>query len=220
VGFDNRPVTATELPYSPAADRNAGPVLDVLRGLLPAHAAVLEVASGTGQHAQRFATDRPGWHWQPTDGDPRSLPAIAARCAALPNVAPAISLDVLAQPWPPSLGRFDALYCANMLHIAPWACCAALMQGAAGHLVAGGLLLLYGPYLVDGVDTAPGNLAFDADLRARDARWGLRRLADVVQSAGDAGLAFDRRFEMPANNLLLVFSRQPPDPAPTAGPAG
>jgi hypothetical protein len=197
---------AAELPFSPAADRNGGPVLETLRGLLPAAASVLEVASGTGQHAQRFATEQPGWRWQPSEADVRSLPAITARCAALPNVAPALVLDVLAQPWPPSLGRFDAVYCANMLHIAPWACCAALMHGASTHLVGGGLLLLYGPYIVEGLDTAPSNLAFDADLRSRDPRWGLRRLADVVQSAGAAGLNFEQHFEMPANNLLLVFS--------------
>ena len=116
-----------------------------------------------------------------------------------------LRLDVLATPWPPALGRYDAIYCANLLHIAPWPTCAALMAGAAAHLEPGGALVLYGPYFVDGVAPAPGNLAFDADLRARDARWGLRRLADAAEAAQHAGLVLEQRFEMPANNLALVF---------------
>src|SRR5438105_10121857 len=112
-------MTHDDLPFSPAADRNKGPILDVLRRVLPASGAVLEIASGTGQHAAHFAANHPGWQWQPTDVDEAALTGIASRCASLPNVRPPIRLDVLALPWPPALGRFDAVYCANMLHISP-----------------------------------------------------------------------------------------------------
>ena len=193
--------------HSPAAERNKAPILAVLERVLPARAAVLEIASGTGQHAAHFAAAQPGWDWQPSDVDARSLAAIAAHASGVANVRPALPLDVLAVPWPAAIGRFDAVYCANMIHIAPWATCGALMQGAARHLVDGGVLLLYGPYLVDGEATAPSNLAFDLDLRRRDASWGLRRLAAVVDEAARAGLAFEERIGMPANNFMLVFRR-------------
>ena len=191
--------------WSPAADRNKDPILAVLTQALPGAATVLEVASGTGQHAAHFAAARPDWDWQPTDADPRSLAAIASHTAELANVRPPLALDVLAARWPESLGRFTAAYCANLLHIAEWGACAALMAGAARHLVPGGMLFVYGPYLVDGEPTAPGNVAFDADLRGRNAAWGLRRLGDVVDAAEAAGLVFEQRFDLPANNLLLVF---------------
>jgi len=193
--------------HSPAAERNKAPILAVLERVLPARAAVLEIASGTGQHAAHFAAAQPGWDWQPSDVDARSLAAIAAHAGGVANVRPALPLDVLAVPWPAAIGRFDAVYCANMIHIASWATCGALMHGAARHLVDGGVLLLYGPYLVDGEATAPSNLAFDLDLRRRDASWGLRRLAAVVDEAARAGLAFEDRIGMPANNFMLVFRR-------------
>jgi len=102
------------------------------------------------------------------------------------------------------------VFCANLLHIAPWACCAALLRGAARHLAPDGLLLTYGPYLEDGVPTAASNLAFDADLRARNPAWGLRRLADVAQQAANAGLVLRERVALPANNLLLAWGRSRP----------
>ena len=193
--------------HSPAAERNKAPILAVLERVLPTRAAVLEIASGTGQHAAHFAAAQPGWDWQPSDVDARSLAAIAAHASGVANVRPALPLDVRAVPWPAAIGRFDAVYCANMIHIAPWATCGALMHGAARHLIEGGVLLLYGPYLVDGEATAPSNLAFDLDLRRRDASWGLRRLAAVVDEAARAGLAFEERIGMPANNFMLVFRR-------------
>lgn len=199
-------MNATPLPFSPAAERNRGPLLEVLRRVLPPDAQVLEIASGTGQHAEHFAQAMPGWRWQPSEADAAALPAIAARCAALPNVLAPRPLDVL-QPWPAGLGPFDAVFCANLLHIAPWQTCGALMRGAAACLHAGGVLLLYGPYFVDGEPAAPSNLAFDADLRRRDPRWGLRRLADVVAQAEAAGLRLEQRFSMPANNLSLMLRR-------------
>jgi len=201
------PNLEVELTTSPAAERNKAPILDVLMRVLPEAATVLEIASGTGQHAAHFATARPDWTWQPTDADANALASIASRTAALANVRPPLTLDVLAPRWPDSLGRFDALYCANLLHIAEWPTCAALMAGSARHLAPRGALVLYGPYVVDGEPTAPGNVAFDADLRRRNPAWGVRRLADVVAAAEQVGLSFEQRFDMPANNLMLVFRR-------------
>jgi SAM-dependent methyltransferase len=196
----------SSMPFSPAAERNRAPILAVLQRLLPREAMVLEVAAGTGQHAAHFAAAEPGWRWQPTDADDAALAGIAAHATGLPNVRPPLRLDVLAGgPWPGAAASFDAVYCANMLHIAPWATCAALMRGAAGRLKPGGRLVIYGPFLVDGEPPAPSNLAFDADLRRRDPAWGLRSLAAVQAEAAAAGLAFDQRIDMPANNLVLAF---------------
>lgn len=207
---------AASLPTSPAAERNKGPILDVLRTLLPPGARVLEVASGTGQHAAHFAQQQPQWHWQPSDGDAQALPAVARRCATLANVARPRHLDLLvpgAQDEPgereDDVRDFDAVFAANLLHIAPWPACAALMRLAAARLRAGGRLVVYGPFEVEGEPLAPSNRAFDADLRARDARWGLRRLVDVQAEAARAGLVFEQRVAMPANNLVLVWRRPP-----------
>ena len=203
-----------ELPHSPAADRNKQPILDALTRILGERGTSLEIASGTGQHAAWFAAAMPQWIWQPTDADARMLPALASRVAeaALPNLRPPLLLDVMAPQWP-SQGsafvekeeKFDAIYCANMLHIAPWPACAALMQGAARHLLPGGLLITYGPYFEEEVSPAPSNQAFDEDLRARNSSWGIRRLEDVAAEARRSGLALRERHAMPANNLLLVF---------------
>ncbi|KQX30022.1 DUF938 domain-containing protein [Variovorax sp. Root434] len=203
-----------DLPHSPAADRNKQPILDALTRILGERGTVLEIASGTGQHAAWFAAAMTQWVWQPTDADARMLPAIASRVAeaAQPNLRPPLLLDVMAPQWPlqgsasaEEEKKFDAIYCANMLHIAPWTTCAALMHGAARHLLPGGVLITYGPYLEDEVPTAPGNLAFDEDLRARNSAWGIRRLEDVTAEAHRAGLVLRERHVMPANNLLLVF---------------
>lgn len=194
-----------ELPFSPAAERNRQPLLEALDELLPLQCRVLEIASGTGQHAEYFAAARHGWHWQPSDADPDALAGIAARCAGLPNVGQPLQLDVLRPPWPPMDGPLDAVFCANMLHISPWATCAALMKGVAQRLVSGGVLAIYGPFIVDGELTAPSNAAFDASLSARNPQWGLRRLSSVVAEADAVGLSFEQRVAMPANNLMLVF---------------
>jgi hypothetical protein len=196
--------------HSPAAERNRAPIGAELLRRLPPQGLMLEIASGTGQHAAHFAAALPGWRWQPSDGDARSLPSIAAWCEGIANVLPPLHLDVLAAQWPGVPAAVDAIYCANLLHISPWATCAALMQGAARHLSARGLLVLYGPYLVDDAPTASSNQAFDADLRGRDSAWGLRRLADVQREAQAAGLDLRERIAMPANNLLLVFARVAP----------
>ena len=202
--------------HSPAAERNRGPILAELQRLLPAHGVALEIASGTGQHAAFFAAGLPGWQWLPSDPEPHALASIAAWCAGSVNVLAPIALDVMSPEWHGAAQPADALFCANMLHIAPWATCAGLMQGAARHLAANGLLLLYGPYLVEGEPVAPGNTAFDADLRARNPAWGLRRLADVLVQAEAAGLRLRERVQMPANNLLLVLQRVKASPSAAA----
>ena len=195
-----------DLPHSPAAERNRQPILDVLRAVLGPQGTALEIASGTGQHAVFFAAALPQWSWQTSEFDVGLLPALAARIAqaGVPNVRAPVRLDVTAASWPVT-GRFDAIFCANLLHIAPWAACAGLMAGAARHLAADGLLLTYGPYLEDEVETAPSNLAFDQSLRARDPAWGLRRRKDVEATARQHGLGLRQRHALPANNLLLVF---------------
>ena len=195
-----------DLPFSPAAERNKAAVLDALRQRLPPTASVLEIASGTGQHAQHFALACPGWRWQPTDAEPSMLPAIDARCSRIANVLPALRLDVMQAVWSlRDAAPFDAVYCANLLHISPWSSCTALMNGAAAHLAPSGRLLLYGPYRQAGVPTAPSNEAFDADLKSRHPQWGLRTLSDVEREAEAQGLALHDVVAMPANNLLLVF---------------
>lgn len=197
--------------FSPAAERNKQPILDVLRQVLPERGNALEIASGTGQHLVWFASSLPHWTWQPTDAQPGALNTIAARVAqqGLTHVRAPLLLDVMAARWLPDDARFDAIYCANMLHIAPWATCAALMRGSARHLAPGGALITYGPYLEDGVPTSAGNLAFDQNLRAQNPAWGIRRREDVALEAARAGLQLSARHAMPANNLLLVWTLLP-----------
>jgi SAM-dependent methyltransferase len=194
------------LPHSPAADRNKEAIVAQLRSVLEERGTALEIASGTGQHAVWFAAALKGWTWQPTDFDAEMLPVIAERIAqsGVDNALPPLRLDVTQPQWP-FTEKFDAIFCANMLHIAPWEACAGLMAGAARHLAPGGILMTYGPYFERDVPTAPSNLAFDESLRARDPSWGIRQLDDVVTEAGRHGLRFARRHAMPANNLLLVF---------------
>jgi SAM-dependent methyltransferase len=204
---DPLPALPADLPYSPAADRNKAPILAALQAQLPATAQILEIASGTGQHAAHFAAGLPGWRWQPSEHRADALPVIATRCAGLANVAPPIALDLLAESWPGAPLGCDAIYCANVLHIAPWAVTAGLMRGAACHLRPGGRLCVYGPFVIDGLPTAPSNLAFDADLRERDPAWGLRRLTDVHVAAVAAGLVSVDLLELPANNRLVVWTK-------------
>jgi SAM-dependent methyltransferase len=197
----------SDLPHSPASDRNKEPILARLRGILGECGIALEIASGTGQHAVWFAASLTGWIWQPSDADPRLLPVIAERIArsGLGNVLPPKQLDVTTLRWPPFPQKFDAIFCANMLHIAPWKACLALMSGAARLLTPAGILITYGPYFQRGVPAAPTNLAFDKSLRARDSSWGIRDLEAVVAVARRNGLVLTQRHAMPANNLLLVF---------------
>lgn len=193
--------------HAPAAERNRGPILEVLRRVLPERGTVLEIASGTGQHVAYFAAALPALVWQPTERDAADLASIAAWAehAGVANVRSPLVLDVTRAPWP--VGTVDAIFNANMIHIAPWRTCAGLLRGAGQHLAAGGVLVTYGPYRVGGAHTAPSNAAFDADLRARDPSWGVRDLEAVVELAGSHGLTLAERVAMPANNLTLVFRR-------------
>lgn len=192
---------------APAAERNKGPILEVLKRFLPESGLVLEIASGTGQHVAHFATALPSLTWQPTDLDPEHLISIAAwrRHSGLQNVRPPFELDVGSNPWP--VERADAVLCCNMIHIAPWAATKGLLKGAARVLVPGGVLFLYGPYRRFGAHTAPSNAAFDADLRARDPEWGLRDMEEVVALAAKNGLSLVEIVSMPANNFSIIFRR-------------
>jgi SAM-dependent methyltransferase len=193
---------------NPAAERNKGPILDVLRSLLPARGVVLEVASGTGQHVEHFASHLPHLDWQPTEVDPSACAVVAARLqvTGLLNVREPLVLDAMSQNWP-SLPALAAVVCINMIHIAPWEATAGLLRGASRALSPGGLLVLYGPYKRGGAHTAPSNDEFDRSLQARNPRWGVRNLEAVVELAVAQQLRLLREFAMPANNLSLAFAR-------------
>ncbi|KVW38061.1 DUF938 domain-containing protein [Burkholderia ubonensis] len=194
---------------APAAERNRGPILDVLRRVLPARGDVLEIASGTGQHVVHFAAGLPGLHWHPSDPDAQARRSIAAWIAqaGLSNVDAPLAFDVRDASWP--FAALDAIVCINMIHIAPWACAEALFAGASRVLRPGGVLVLYGPYRREGRHTAPSNAAFDAQLRSRDPSWGVRDLETVVALGLGRGLDCIEVVEMPANNLSVVFRRVP-----------
>jgi hypothetical protein len=193
---------------SPSTARNREPILEALAPRLPAAGLVLEIAAGAGEHALFNAAALPHLQWRPTDPDEAALASIAAwrDHAGTPNLLAPLRLDA-ADPdhWPVSAAA--AVVCINMIHISPWAATEGLMAGAGRALPPGGALFTYGPYLEDGVETAPSNLAFDASLRSRDPAWGLRRVADVADAAHAAGLRLEERIAMPANNLMLVFRR-------------
>lgn len=175
--------------HAPAASRNRDPILAVLARVLPGEGSVLEVASGTGEHAVHFARALPRLTWQPSDPDPAMRASIAAhaRAAGLPNLLAPLPLDAREPGWP--LSRADAVVSINMIHIAPWSAALGLLAGAGSLLPEGGCLVLYGPFRVEGVEIAPSNAAFDASLRARDLEWGLRELGAVAAEAARHQLA-------------------------------
>jgi len=192
---------------APAALRNREPILAVLREVLPANGLVLEVASGTGEHAVHFAHSLPNLVWQPSDPDPAGRASIAAWAEAerLPNLRPPLALDAASPDWP--IDRADAVICINMVHISPWEATLGLLRGSGRLLGCGAPLYLYGPYRRADHDLEPSNAAFDADLKRRDPRWGLRAVEDVAAAASIEGFVLERVVEMPANNLSLVFRR-------------
>ncbi len=202
--------------HSPSAERNKHPILERLQTLLPPSGRALEIASGTGQHVVWFAQHLPQWTWQPTEVHRGALYNIEVRAteADLANVEVARQLDVCQEPWfaPGSelAGPYDLMLCINMLHIAPWASCGALMRGAARHLTDRGVLVTYGPYFEAGVPPTQSNIEFDASLRAHDPRYGIRLLGDVEAEAAQAGLTLQARHALPANNLLLVWGLTDP----------
>lgn len=195
----------TEKLSFPSADRNKDPILEVLARVLPANASVLEIASGSGQHAVHFAGQLPGVTWQTSDVDPerRASVRIWREESGLGNILDPVAVDVTEPEW--NVGTFDAVFNSNLIHISPWECCLGLLAGARRHLRPGGLLIIYGPFKIGGGHTAPSNRAFDEDLRSRNPRWGVRDL-EAVEEAAD-GFDLEERIEMPANNLTLVFRK-------------
>ena len=196
--------------FAPAAARNREPIWAVLQRHLPARGLVLEVASGSGEHAVHFAQAAgPDVIFQPSDPDPQARASIDAWVGAsgLPNICPALALDATSPAWP--IASADAVLCFNMIHIAPWAAAVGLVGGAARVLAPGGLLFLYGPFRRGGRHTAPSNEAFDRDfLRARNPDWGVRDLEAVAELAAAAGFGPPRVEAMPANNLSVLFRRR------------
>ncbi len=192
---------------APHVARNAEPIAEVLRAVLPDSGLVLEIASGTGEHALHFARVFPHLLWQPTDCDPVALRSVDAwrGAADLPNLLAPLPLDVVAERWP--IEAADAILCINMIHISPWSATEGLMRGAGKLLAPGAPLYLYGAYRQDGVEFAPSNDAFDQSLRSRNPEWGVRRLEDVVAEAERHGLALESVTSMPANNLSVVLRR-------------
>lgn len=190
---------------APATARNREPILAVLARVVPDGARVLEIASGTGEHAVFLAARLPVATWQPSDPDADARASVEAWRleAGAERVLPPVALDVCASPWP--IARADVVVCINMLHISPWSATEGLMQGAAALLPAGGVLYLYGPYRRGGAHTAESNAAFDASLRARDPAWGVRDLEAVVAEAARRGFELSEIAEMPANNLSVVL---------------
>ena len=199
--------------FSPSIERNRAPIAAVLRRVLPATGAVLEIASGTGEHVAWFAGEFPGLVFQPSDPSPAHRASIAAWTAGVANVRAPLALDVTAPEWeahsdiPKPLA---AILCINMVHISPWAATRGLMRGAGCLLAGGGVLYLYGAYKRDGRHSAPSNAAFDRFLRAQNAEWGVRDLEAVVAEAAANGFALVEVVEMPANNLSVVLRRGPP----------
>jgi len=195
--------------FAPATERNRQPILDVLRRVLPDTGLVLEVASGTGQHAVFFSEHLCGLRWQPSDASVDGMRSIQAWVeeSALENLLPPIELDVRSPPWP--IARADALLCINMIHISPWDTTESLFHGASAVLAGGSPLITYGPYKIHGTHSAPSNAAFDESLRSRNPRWGVRDIDALIELGGRTGFELQERVPMPANNMTLVWTRVP-----------
>jgi len=197
---------------APAALRNRQPIADVLAEWLPRRGLVLEIASGTGEHAVFFAERFPWLEWQPSDIHPDARESINAwrDSATLPNLRAPLALDASEAGWP--IGEADAVLSINMVHISPWRSALGLIDGAARILPPGGALILYGPWLSDTFDTVQSNLDFDRDLKIRDPEWGLRRVEEFAAAAAERGLRLEQTRAMPANNLMLLFRSERTNP--------
>lgn len=196
--------------HYPSAGRNKGPIAEVLLPVLPTGARVLEIGSGSGEHGAHLCALRTDITWTPSDPGARereSQAAYAGDCGG--RMRPPLDIDVMQDDWWTRAPAFGALVCINVIHISPWRAAEGLAVGAGASLSPNGVLYLYGPYL-EGEATAPSNLAFDADLKARNPEWGVRPLADVAALMADHGLALERRVPMPANNLSLIFRKAAP----------
>ena len=193
---------------APAALRNREPIAEILREWLPPSGLVLEIASGTGEHAVHFAEAFPDLEWQPSDIHPNALASIAAwrQQTGLQNLRQPVTLDASSADWP--IDRADAVLSINMVHISPWASALGLIKGSARLLAPGAPLILYGPWLKADVPTVESNLAFDADLQRRDPEWGLRKVEDLAAAAERRGLELVETRPMPANNMMLLLRRR------------
>jgi SAM-dependent methyltransferase len=204
--------------FAPATQRNREAILDVLKKVVEPCAHVLEIASGSGEHAVFLAPRLDAGTWQPTDPDPEARTSIDAWRAweKDPRVLAAVDLDVMTKPWP--VTKADVVVCINMIHISPWKATVAMLAGSGRILPAGGILYLYGPFRRNGMSTADSNEAFDQSLRARNEEWGVRDMEDVAEEALENGLVLEDTIAMPANNLSLVFRRAVPSAAAIAAP--
>jgi cyclopropane fatty-acyl-phospholipid synthase-like methyltransferase len=195
--------------FSPSAARNSAPILAVLKRVLPTPCVVLEIGCGTGEHAVCFAEAMPNLVWQPSDAnsDARASTAGWIKYIGVNNVLAPLDIDVCSRLWGvEQMGPFDAIVSINMVHIAPWAATLGLFAGAGRLLCAGGLLVLYGPFMRRGAHNAPSNAAFDASLKARNPSWGVRDIADLERVGEASRLSLRETIEMPANNALVIFS--------------
>lgn len=207
--FYEAPAGADARRSAPAALRNRAAIAAVLARWLPPSGLVLEIASGSGEHAVAFAEQFPALEWQPSDVNDDALESVCAwrAAAGLKNLNAPLAIDAAAPDW--QIARADAVLSINMVHISPWASALGLLDGAARLLAPGAPLILYGPWLIDSIGTAPSNLAFDADLKHRDPAWGLRRVEDFASAAGERGFDLVETQPMPANNLMLLLRRSP-----------
>lgn len=199
---------------APAARRNGAAILSVLLTVLPQSGTVLEIASGTGQHAAMFGPALAPLAWLPSDPDPVQRASISAWTASVPGHAPLPprDIDAASPSWDVSPSdRIAAIVAINLLHIAPWPVTLGLLAGAARVLPDGGPLCIYGPFMRSGRHTGPGNARFDAVLRHQDPQWGVRDLDEVTEHAVRAGLGIDRICGMPSDNLLAVYRNRTPD---------
>lgn len=206
--FYEAPVGADVRRSAPAALRNRGPIAEVLAEWLPASGLVLEIASGTGEHALFFAERFPNLQWQPSDIHPDALASIEAwrSAAERPNLRAPLVIDAASADW--AVDQADAVLSINMVHISPWRSAIGLLHGAARLLAPGAPLILYGPWFKEDLPTVPSNLAFDADLRERNPEWGIRRVEDFAAAAEERGFQLAETRTMPANNLMLLLRRR------------
>ena len=191
--------------HAPATERNREPIGDILQSRLPSEGTILEIASGTGQHAIYMAERFSHITWQPSETSPDNIASIKAWALEvnLPNLNTPLELDVNKTPWP--INSADAIFCANMIHISPWHSCICLLEGAAKVLTPGAKLFLYGPFLVDGQPTSESNKEFDLSLRSRNTQWGLRDVNHVRLEAEKNGFSMQEMLPMPANNFTVTF---------------
>ena len=219
---EDRSCAAEARQFSPSAARNRGPIREVLTRVLPKKGIVLEIGSGTGEHVVCFAKALPRLVWLPSDPDIGSRASIEAWIVTerLANVRAPVAIDVRRETWDvEDDAPFDAMISLNMIHIAPWDAALGLLAGAGRLLTPDGVLFLYGPFMLNGVHTATSNAAFDADLKRRDKRWGVRDVDELVSEAAPYGLELREVVKMPANNLSLVFVKANPAHHATASDA-